>query len=263
MENQIKNLFLDYAAHLSINCEFVNPKNIPSKAKTSPILSHLGTIPLSHRRRFGNVFYRQEQIANCLANVLLIMDKLMKNHAKLLIINGHLSKLHLHLSGPTLTRQTKPEKAQISYNYNSTSLLQGGWVNGACSNWSRLRRVAWNSQQLADLVGRVAAETGGGPVQMESWFSEAESIFRGLQLLEQKADKINRFKLAYKHKPDCVFVINGSRAIVRECKALNVPLCILSSTTKFKVAASYLQSNRESCFLTYLVVSAILHLEKP
>ena len=253
MENQIKNLFLDYAAHLSINCEFISPRNPSFKVKAPPVLSNLESPTLPYNRRFGSVLYGQEHIASCLANVLLILEKLMKNHAKVLIINGNLSKLHLCLG----------KTRQVSYKHNSTSLLQGGWVNGACSNWSRLRRVAWNSHQLMELTGRVATETGGGPMHMESWFSEAESIFRGLQLVEHRADNTNCFKLAYKHKPDSVFVINGSRAIVRECKALNVPLCILSSTSKFKVAASYLESNRESCFLTYLIVSAILHLEKP
>lgn len=261
MENQIKNLFLDYAAHLSINYEFINPKNPSSRVNFDSILDNLQGQTLPYKRRFGNVLYRQNHMANCLTNVLLIVDKLIKNHAKLLIINGHLSKLHLSLSKTGQIGQTRAEKTQTS-SYNSTSLLQGGWVNGACSNWSRLRRVAWNSQQLIELTGRVAAETGAGPMHMESWFSEAESIFRGLQLVRHKSDKANCLKLAYKHKPDCVFVINGSRAIVRECKALNVPLCILNSTSKFKVATCYLEGNRESCFLTYLIVSALLHLEK-
>ena len=307
MENQIKNLLLNYAAHLSINCEFINPKNHTCSKKGHVTLGKPSTPPIArYERRFENALYKQNHVANCLANVLLIVDKLMENNAKLLIINGHLSKLQLVAkltSTPSLrsvrsdrtdrsdrsnrsvypprhmeiSHQPQLHKTQTKSKHKLPSLLQGGWVNGACSNWSSLRKVAWNSHQLVQLTGTLDNHRAK-LYHMESWFSEAFSFFRGLQsltnlpsarfatgntaLLCNKQNDINKFKLAYKHKPDCVFVINGSRAVVRECKALNVPLCILSSSTKFKVAASYLESNQESCFLTYLITSAILNMEK-
>ena len=150
------------------------------------------------------------------------------------------------------------------------SILQGGWVNGACSNWSRLRKIAWNSHKLIKLTGTVHRDPSLRAGSMESWVSEAESIFRGLQSKpwfpsdQEKSQRsgresqVKQFFLAYKHKPDCIFLINPSSAVIRECKSLNVPLCIVGSSTRFKVAASYLESNQESCFLTYLILNVIL-----
>ena len=272
MENSIKNLLLDYAAHLSINCEFINPKNLREKTVLKDLFNSKQKVEtLPYRRRSENGVYKAHSVANCLANVLLIVDKLMENNAKLLIINGDHSKLQLYVPKATQISLLPKEtyKARLKHwqglRHKFPSLLQGGWVNGALSNWSRLRKVAWTSHELVRLTkGRRRLRN----TQMESWLSEVFSIFRGLQvssaqLMGHKTHIISKPMLAYKHKADCVFVINGSQACVRECKALNVPLCILSSSTKFKISASYLESNQESCFLTYILVSAILNLKKP
>ena len=315
MENHIKNLLLNYAAHLSINCEFIK-ENGSTKFKVDNFKSSIqspatprgkaATVP--YKNRFSTFLYKQDYITNCLANILLVVNKLTKNHAKILVINGEVTKLQVYLRVPGETCGSKNHKTRrgfsrlangmegkkdntlLSENLKSKSkqsslhtsrnklqlckkgpmspsILQGGWVNGACSNWSRLRKIAWNSHKLMKLTRTLSSDpslTGGS---MESWVSEAEFIFRGVQSKSPflpglgSSSQENREKqssLAYKHKPDCIFLINPSPAVMRECKSLNVPLCIISSSTRFKVAASCLESNQESCFLTYFILNAIL-----
>ena len=279
MENQIKNLFLDYGAHLFMNCEFVGFKT--NKYGEKQEISQLSLKDRKNKKKADKLgksgLLSQNYMANCLANLFLVVSKLAKNNARLLFINGNLSTFNLTLSTrqgaakpPVLGYKTlcntdkinhvKTLDQPLSKHKPSNGVLQGAWIHGACSNWSRLCKVAWNSHKLLNL-----RNTLDSTMHIESWVLEAESLFRGLHgeknpfaalRATRSAAKANnpiKEKLTYRHKPDCIILINPSPGTVKECKTLNVPICICSSTTDLKVAGSYLKSNQESPFLTYLI----------
>ena len=239
MENQIKNILLDYAAHLSVSCEWINSFALFSKSSLGGVSAQDKNSLEGKRflmRRSHLSAYKQKHLSNGLANMLMVVDKLLHNRARLLIINHSDNGLQVHL-------QPRPKNCK----HNVPYLLQGGWMGGACSNWSRLSKVAWNSHKLVNLT-----RTLDSTMPLDSWLLEVYSTFRGLHLAPKKG---SGWRLAYKYKPDCVFLINPSSATVRECKALSVPLCICSSTLSPKISGCYLESNQESSYLIYLMLT--------
>ena len=227
MENNINKLLLDYAAHHAVNCEFFHG-NTPS-----PIFK-------AHKKQAPGICgwefysYKQKHIANSLANCLLLVHKMLENKAKLLVFSYSDGKLQVYFAknnlGPSKNVSLLP------------SLLQGGWISGACSNWSRLCKIAWNMMQLTSKI--------------PTYHSDSWKVRKNYNLL-QLAPKSKIGGLAYKHKPDCVLLINPSSAALRECKNLAIPLCILSSGPSAKISGCYLEANQESCFLTYLIINLI------
>jgi len=205
MENHVKNLFLNYAAHLSINCEFINENHTPKskvnnfKSKIPAPISFKGTtVTVPYKNRFSTFLYKQDYMANCLASLFLVVDKLVKNHAKILLVNGEVNKVQVYLrnsrnhkAGPLAGAAMREERLlrknlkfrgkpkNIGHNKSGAchdnvplpSILQGGWINGACSNWSRLRKIAWNSHKLTKLTGTVHRDPSLRAGPTESWFS--------------------------------------------------------------------------------------------
>ena len=267
MENQIKEQLLDYAAHLSRNCEFRQSTNLKKKLH-KPVawkawqgkqtkLANGAEQPYGFRALPSREnIALQNHVGNCLANILLIVDKLLKKNAKLLLISGCSSNKASNNKFQVQVKQSSLQKKSLGLQSNPYDsqpyLMQGKWINGACSNWSRLRQVAWNSYKLAQLRN---TRDRTNTMYIENWVLEAESLFRGLQLTNSICSTGK--KLAYRHKPDCVLLINPDLATVRECKSFNVPLCILSNKISFKTAFSYLESNQESSFLSYFILALL------
>lgn len=276
MENQIKEQLLDYAAHLSRKCEFRQSTNSKKKLYKPVALQALQALQAKQTKLANGAeqpygfralptrenFALQNHVGNCLANILLIVDKLLKKNAKLLLISGCSSnkasnnKFQVQVKQSSLQKKSfflQSKQSLQSKPYDSQPyLMQGKWINGACSNWSRLRQVAWNSYKLTQLRN---TRSGTNTMYIENWVLEAESLFSGLQLTNSICSTGK--KLAYRHKPDCVLLINPDLATVRECKSFNVPLCILSNKISFKTAFSYLESNQESSFLSYFILALL------
>lgn len=134
--------------------------------------------------------------------------------------------------------------------------MDSGWINGTCSNWSHLCKVAWNSHSVST-ASRLQFHRKG----LESWVTEAESVYRGLYLQPSHKGRAKP-QLAFKRKPDCIFLVNPTPSAIRECKGLHIPLCLLSSSFPFKAANCYLSSNQESYYLIYLIHCIINHYKK-
>ena len=251
MEKNIKNFLLDYAAHHAVSCEFIHSKAVTThkvgvgRRDSSYAPNGLSTCGL---RGWEFYSYKQKHMLNSLANGLLLLDKVLKNQGSLLVCSQSDLQLQLYAA---FRRQHKSAQVNnpsslVHKGFPATkhpSFLLGGWMGGACSNWSSLSKVAWNSHRLLELTNTLDS-------------TKRQLNFRAdYNLLQLRLNPRKTGLLAYKHKPDCVLLINPTSAAVRECKSLSIPLCILSSSPCPKISGSYLESNQESCFLTYLIIN--------
>ena len=242
-ENQLKNLLLNYGSHLTISCEYVKPHTNHTTPRTSlqgPKTAQLNVVqsrPESHG-------YGQKQIVNGAAHLILIINQLLSQKAKVLVVN-----CTERSARKLVENKRKPHSSWKSVSNQNHFLfyMEGGWINGSCSNWSHLCKVAWNSPRVSFCDPALGSKRG-----LEKWVTEAESVYRGLYL-QSKHFGPGKHKLAYKRKADCIFLINPTPSAIKECQALNIPLCLLSTTFSFKSAHCYLDSNHESYFLIYFI----------
>lgn len=259
MEKNMKNLLLNYAAHHAVNCELICNGEAFQTSSLEMQKLYGKNLPYTPNpscvRGWEFYSYKQKRITNCLANCLLLVDKVLKNKGRLLVCCHSEGKLQLYLSNNQLKKKTHPKTLKTANDFSSAgkalpsvlpSLLQGGWMGGSCSNWSRLCKIAWNSQKLLQLTNTLDNVT------------QIESCKKHYMQLAAKTENDNLLRsLPYKYKPDCVFLINPGKAAVKECKALAIPLCILSGSFSPKISGCYLEGNQESCFLTYLIINLI------
>lgn len=242
-ENQLKKLLLNYASHLTQSCEYVKPitrntMHTPQILSRSPkqglkrsLLSVVNSRPESHG-------YGQGQIVNGVGHLILIINHLLSQKGKLLVVNC------TEKSARKLVENKRPSWASEN---RFLFYMEGGWINGSCSNWSHLCKVAWNSPRVSLCDPALRSKS-----KLEKWVTEAESVYRGLYL-QSKQFGPGKHKLAYKRKADCIFLINPTSSAIKECQALNIPLCLLSTTNSFKSAHCDLDSNHESYFLIYFI----------
>ncbi len=241
MKNKLKNLLLNYSSHLTVSREYINP---PLNTPTTGCNRKNFSCPYLVNGRPESHGYEQKHVVNGLGYLTFIINQLLSNKGKLLVINcTEASKL-----GGSHT------PIKISDN-RFLFTMDRGWINGTCSNWPHLCRVAWNSHSVSTASRLQKPSNKRG---LESWVTQAESIYRGLYL-HSKHLQLGKHKLAFKRKPDCIFLVNPTASAIKECKGLNIPLLLLSTTFSFKAANCYLSSNQESYYLIYLINCIINH----
>ena len=278
MENYIKLLILNYNAHLSQNVPLILDNHGKVSLKNDKIKLSGDQGHLTHDSGLHAINSRVKTIVN----LFIIINKLLDNHAKILVINGTGAEFKIDLSKifdekiNKLTGHIRSKRNTIFFqnSYNKPYLLQSGWIDGTITNWSNLCKVAWNSQKLLELASRVDKN-----MYLEPWVLETESCFKGLKSADvkktvtlpeigststisksSKSSKSNNFSLAYKQKADCIVLINPNTSCLRECEKLNIPLCVLSHTFVSRATGSHLFGSKESCFLTYLILCVIYNL---
>lgn len=241
----LKNLLLKYGSHLTVSCEYVQPSLSGAEESTTTCRGQSrdskGCPSNLVESRAESHGYGQKGVVNGIAHLILIINQLRRQKGKLLVVNcteGSARKL-VGREGSSWTQSNR-------FLFH----MEGGWINGSCSNWSHLCKVAWNSPRVSycDPLGRTRG-------RLERWVTEAESVYRGLYLRSKNSPAHSRgqHKLAYKRKADCIFLINPTPSAIKECLALNIPLCLLSTRFSFKAAHCHLESNPESYFLIYLI----------
>lgn len=329
-KNSIKKLFLQYAAHLTLSLEMATlddshhiNKSLQKNGFKNSIISQR---KCSYARRGQMRVYETITIAKQFAVLVTLVRQLVKNNANLLIIDGgDLSHQNVYLGYGEAQQSSGPTTA-CGY----TSSMSSGWINGACSNWSSLSAVAWNSFQLKNLSLLIAQGQLGDYTKLDSWALHAAGIFSGLHTKTSQgitgeakgvniaphtfnkskistksvpkgvdymsegrmyrahgplvsetmanlhtlgkhtaptAGESNRcqlgkkqrrsFKLSYKSKPDCIFLLNPSPSALKECSALNVPVWSLGINNYSHSTYFELKSNHESLFLNYLILCVI------